>query len=506
MRAGTALVLALFAAAASAEGPPLQVGSKRFTESYVLAELAVEHARQAGEAAAHQEGLGGTAIVFRALEQGSIDLYPEYTGTIAEAILQRPGASVAEMRKALEARGIGMGEPLGFDNTYALAVPRALKEKLGLETISQLARHPELKVGVSHEFLGRADGWPGLVARYGLSGLAVEALDHGLAYEAMSRGAIQVMDVYSTDAKLKKYDLSVLKDDRHFFPSYQAVYLYRLDAPARFPGTFARLRAMAGTLDEATMIELNGQVELEGKRFSDVARAFVAGQAAPGGAAKGAAAAREGFFPGLWRAVVEHGPRHLLLVALSLLAAIAVGIPLGVLATRSRAFGQGVLAVTGVVQTIPSLALLCFFIPLLGTGTVPALAALFLYALLPIVRNTAAGLQAIPTPLIESAEALGLPPWARLWRVRLPLAAPLLLAGVKTSAVINVGAATLAAFIGAGGFGQPISIGLNLNDTTTILQGAIPAAMLALLVQGAFDLLERVVIPRGLRLPPSSES
>jgi osmoprotectant transport system permease protein len=504
------------------EKPPLRLGSKRFTESYILAEIAAALAREAGEAEiSHQQGLGGTAIVYRALEQGSIDLYPEYTGTIAEAILKTPGlADLETLRRGLAPKGIGIGDPLGFNNTYALAVPAALQQRLGLRRISDLRAHPELRLGLSHEFLGRKDGYPGLKERYGLEMPHVQGLDHGLAYEAIQQGSIDVLDVYSTDAKLKKYGLRVLEDDQHFFPTYQAVFLYRASVPQRFPRTWEKIQSLAGKLNEATMIELNSRAELERQSFAQVAQGFVdagltlgvgsagggAGTASRGSRPGGGAAAGGGssaveLLRGVGQVIRAQGPQHLYLVLASLGMAMLAGIPLGILATRSRALGQAVLSLAGIVQTIPSLALLCFFIPLLGTGPRPALAALFFYSLLPIVRNTYTGLEEIPPPLLESAAALGLPSRAQLFRIRLPMASRTILAGIKTSAVINVGTATLAAFIGAGGFGEPISTGLNLNDTTIILEGAIPAALLALLVQWGFDLLDRVIIPRGLRLP-----
>ena len=181
-------------------------------------------------------------------------------------------------------------------------------------------------------------------------------------------------------------------------------------------------------------------------------------------------------------------------------AAIVVAIPLGVVAARRPRLGSGILAVAGVIQTIPSLALLVFLIPWLGLGAEPALVALFLYSLLPIIRNTATGLRDIPPSLRESAEALGLPPMARLVQIELPMASRSILAGIKTAAVINVGTATIGALIGAGGFGQPILTGIRRDDLAMILQeGAIPAALLALTVQGAFDLAERFLVPRGLR-------
>ena len=191
-------------------------------------------------------------------------------------------------------------------------------------------------------------------------------------------------------------------------------------------------------------------------------------------------------------------------MAASLSAAILVGIPLGIIAARRRRLGAAILAVAGIVQTIPSLALLVLMIPLLGIGTLPAVAALFFYSVLPIVRNTVTGLTAIPAALIESAEILGLSSWARLLKVELPIASPSVVAGIQTSAVINVGTATLGALIGAGGLGQPILTGIRLDDLGLILEGAVPAALLALLVQALFAGLGRLVIPKGLRLRPDS--
>lgn len=505
-----ALLLAPTAARAE-ERPPLRVGSKRFTESLILAEVAVVVARAAGDAeVAHQEGLGGTAVVYRALEEGSIDVYPEYTGTIAEAILHDTGRpDLASIRKALLPRGILVGEPLGFDNTYALAVPSALARSRHLARISDLSSAPDLRYGLSHEFLGRADGFPGLSRSYGFAPLHVLALDHGLAYEAIHGGSIDVTDVYSTDAKIGRYDLTVLKDDRRFFPSYEAVFLYREDAAKRSPKAFAAISSLAGRFDEKAMIELNAKAEIDHLTFAGVAQEAMESRL---GASTAIAAgphkegARRSLLQGILSTVRAEGPRHLALTFGALLLSILVGLPLGIVAARGRFLGRAILGTAGVLQTIPSLALLCFFIPLLGTGPLPALCALFLYGLLPIARNTAAGIEAIPSSLLESAEALGLSPRATLFSIKIPLASRAILAGIKTCAVINVGTATLAAFVGAGGFGAPISMGLTLNDTDLILQGAIPSAAVALLAEGLFALLDRVLIPKGLRLAETQES
>jgi osmoprotectant transport system permease protein len=477
------LLLLLLVAFASAQ--PVAVGSKKFTESYVLGEIAKRALTEDGLTAEHRQGMGATAIVWNALKGGSIQAYPEYTGTISEELLKRPGLDDAGMRAELKKLGLGMSKELGFNNTYGLVMRRAQAEQLGIAKISDLAKHPELRCGITHELLGRADGWKGLTAKYGLRFGEVKGIDHALGYAALHAEQTDVKDCYTTDAEIKKYDLRVLQDDREYFPKYLAVFLYRLDAPPKLAETLNRL---GGTIDETRMIALNE----EANRTKDYA-----------------AAAAHYFTPNA-PAVPTTDPnaqlprllgQHLTLVGISLLLAILVGVPLGIAASRGGAGGHAILGITGVIQTIPSLALLALLvaIPFFGISIRTAIAALFLYSLLPIVRNTAAGIAGIPGPLRESAAALGLEPMARLRKVYLPMALPTILAGVKTSAVINVGTATLAALIGAGGLGEPIVSGLALNDTPTILRGAIPAAILAVVVQVAFDLVERTVVSKGLR-------
>lgn len=495
---------ALFAASGAAAGEPrLKIGSKRFTESYILAEIAAQTARAAGADVVHEEGLGGTAVVFRALEEGSVDVYPEYTGTLAEAVLHTSARDLDSLRAALAPKGIAMTDPLGFDNTYALAVAGPVAQRLQLATISDLAKAPALRLGLSPEFLGRSDGFTALAARYGIPAGHVESMDHGLAYDALARGAIDVADAYSTDAKIARYGLRLLVDDRGFFPSYQAVYLYRVDAARRAPRAVAAIRGLAGAIDGRTIGALNAEAEIDGRTFPSIAEEFTRTRDGDSSGVGVAERQRQSLLPGTVSVVRAEGPAHLFLVAVASLCATLVGVPLGVFARWQPRVGRFVIGATSVAQTIPALALLCFFIPLVGTGTRPALLALFVYGLLPIVRNTVAGLDGIAPALRESAVALGLGPWTRLFRVELPLASRTILAGIRTSTVITVGAATLAAFIGAGGFGAPITTGLNLDDTNLILEGAIPAALLALLVEGLFTLLDRLVIPRGLRLRPA---
>lgn len=491
--ASAASLLAANAVAAEA-GESIVVGSKRFAESTILAEIAADAARGTGARVEHREGLGGTAIVFRALEEGAIDLYPDYTGTLVEAVLHEKGPMTLDvLRGRLSGRGLCVSDPLGFENTYALAVSDASPKTKALRRISDLAGSPELRVGLSNEFKGRDDGWPGLARAYGLDALAPKEMDHGLAYGALAGGSIDVIEVYSTDAKIEREHLRLLEDDRRYFPSYQAVFVFRCASKDHAPRAFAAIDELAGSLDERRMIGLNAKVEIDGVSPRDAARAI------SGAAATDAPANRRSFLRGLVEVVQREGPRHLGLVFASLALSVLFGLPLGVLAQRRRLVGAAILSIVGVLQTIPALALLCFFIPLLGIGTAPTVVALFLYGLLPIVRNTFTGLEDISPGLRESAIVLGLTPARRLLGIELPLASRTILAGIKTSAVINVGTATVAAFVGAGGFGQPISTGLSLNDTTLILEGAVPAALLAIVVQVAFAGVERVLVPRGLR-------
>ncbi|TFW28865.1 ABC transporter permease subunit [Massilia arenosa] len=493
-----------FVAGASA-AEPLRVGSKRFTESYILGEIVTQTAVASGTPARHLQGLGNTAIVLEALTSGAIDVYPEYTGTIDLEILgHKEPSSLDAMRVRLREMGLGMAVPLGFNNTYALAV----KGDAAVRSLSELARHPGLRYGLSHEFIGRADGWAGLARRYGITATP-RGLDHGIAYEALRAGQVDVIDIYSTDAKIAAYGLRVLADDKAYFPRYDAVLLYRLDVPARFPAAWQAIKGLEGGIREPDMIALNAEAEISHRAFPAIAHDWLARRAStphtatPAAplssrpAAVAQAAGRDADGTGLWPRMFNADlwrltRQHVLLVGVSVLLACAIGIPLGVAAAAWPRLRQSVLAAVGILQTVPSLALLAMLIPLLGAiGTIPALAALFTYALLPIVRNTCTGLLQVPQGLKTAAAALGLSPAQRLWHIELPLAAPVMLAGVKTAAVMSVGTATIAAFIGAGGYGERITTGLALNDHQLMLAGAIPAAVLALLTQFAFDLAER---------------
>ena len=484
------LVPTLLPTPTPAKGAVVRVGSKSFTESYILAEIAAQITEQVGEATVERKlGLGGTGIVYTALVNGEIDLYPEYTGTISRTILKDASVTSADsIRARLRPLGLTISGALGFHNTYALAVRRELANRLGLARISDLRRYPDLSAAFDPGFLEREDGWPGLRRHYGLALRDVRIMEHALTYRALTSGAVDVVDVFSTDGQLARLDLALLADDQRFFPDYAAVLLARRVVAERFPRTWGELeRRLAGRIDNVTMARLNAQADLDGRSFAQVAATFL-GQARPSASVRQPS-----------RDLMKLTLEHLYLVVVSLAVAVALGIPLAILAVRHPRLAQLELIVVGLIQTIPALALLSFMIPLLGIGKVPALVALCLYALLPIVRNTYTGLKSLDPQLLDMAAVMGLSGWQRLGWIELPLASMTITAGIKTSAVLTVGTATLAAFIGGGGYGTLIVTGLALNDIGTILSGAIPAAAMALAVHGVFEAVDAFLVPRVLR-------
>ena len=495
-----AALLALAFTPLSCSKKGIKVGSKKFTEGVILGELIKGLVDDPQAQATHYSELGGTKLVFQALLSGDIDVYAEYTGTIENEILVNDlPNSMVSMRQALESRGVTMSQPLGFNNTYALGMLKSRAEELGIEKISDLTRHPDLAVGFSNEFTGREDGWPNLQRTYGLPQRNVVGLDHDLAYRQLRLGAVDVIDAYATDAKIEIYDLKLLIDDREYFPRYEAVLLYRTDLASRYPDAVKSMLRLENLISVAEMIKANARVEFDRMTEARTASEFLKLRLGVDAQIKEQTAAQR---------IRDRTVEHLDLVRKSLIPAILIAIPLGIIAAKRRRFGQLILATVSIVQTIPSLALLVMLMPLmaylgltsLGLGSATAVTALFLYSLLPIVRNTFTGLHDISAEHHDAAAALGLPPAFRLFQIELPLASRSILAGIKTAAVLNIGFATLGALIGAGGYGQPILKGIRLDDTSLIFEGAIPAALLALIVQGGFDLCERIVVPRGLRI------
>ena len=505
----------------AARTAPIIVASKPFGESYLLAEMFAQLLEAHGMTVDRRMGLGQTQIAIEALRSGAIDVYPEYTGTGLLAVLHDtlPDslASDARLVFAHVARefasryGMRWLPPLGFQNAYAIAVRRKTAAQYHLRTISDLARESaHLTAGFTADFIGRPDGLAGLARVYGVRPRAVRPLAPAVKYQALASGAVDVIDGYSTDGLLAKYDLVTLIDDKHFFPPYEAAALIGSRLAHDRPDAVSALTLLSGLLDETRMRALNRRIEVDGEDVKRVAAdalrdvGLTAGEGHPDSAAgkEGYLSTKVSLMPYLWQrrgAIWTLVLQHLLLVALALGAAILVALPLALALERTRRLAEPVVGALGVLETIPSIALLAFMIPLFGIGIKPALVALWIYALYPIVRSAYSGVRDADPSAVEAAEALGMTPWQRLLSVRLPLAAPVIMSGIRTAAVITVGAATLAAFIGAGGLGEPIVAGLALADTNMILSGALPAAALALLVDGALALVERAVAPAHLR-------
>src|SRR5215470_1620396 len=341
---------------------------------------------------------------------------------------------------------------------------------------------------------------------YDLQITSLVGMEHDLAYSALAEAAIDASDGYSTDAKIVTRDLTVLRDDKHFFPPYEAAPLVRRDLVTRLPNAVTALSQLAGRIDDETMRRLNHQVEGEQRTPAQVAAAFLTELGLAHGEIETRAPARS-LLGLLWQRrhiTLDLTAWHLVLTGSATALACLLAIPLGIAASRKPRVAALALGAAGVLQTIPSIALLAFMLPLFGIGAKTAIAALFLYGLLPILRNTVTGLRGVDQRIIEVAVGLGMTSGQLLRQVELPLAAPVILAGVRTSTVINVGTATLAAFIGAGGLGDPIVTGLTVTDINLILSGALPAALLAVAVDGLLAGVERWATPRGLRLKVES--
>lgn len=483
------ILAVLFLLSTAIASEPIAVGSKAFTEGYLMGELVSQALELRGYKVERKLGLGGTGIVFQALKKEDIDLYIEYTGTISEAILKKPELKrLDEIDEALALQGLTISKPLGFSNNYALAVRRKFAEEYGLVKISDLTTvKNNLRAAFSHEFVTRKDGLRGLQAHYGNDLIGeMTSMEHSLAYQAMENGSADLLAVYTTDAKIKILDLVVLEDDLSFFPDYQAVILTREDFIVERPQVWEELMVLMNSLTELQVRELNGAVDLDKKGFAEVIRSYLGHNQVTD---------RNRNISSVWKRTKE----HTLMVLITLCLSLLVGIPMGILASYKQKLGQSIVLVSSLFQTIPSLALLCFLIPLFGIGTKPALVALFMYGLLPIVVSTTSGLNSVDKRLLEISDTLGFSVLQRILRVELPLASPQIITGVRTAAIITVATATLAALIGAGGYGVPIVRGLAINDMNTILLGAIPAAMMSICVHFLFEGIEKVLIPSPLR-------
>lgn len=488
----------------------IRVGSKNFTEQVILGEIIVQLLKEeTSHQVERQFNLAGTKFTFEALKHGDIDVYVEYTGTGLVNILDfatqtDPQKVYQTVQHEFRSRfGITWLLPLGFNNTYALAIRN--EEQLNeVNSISDLTRFDsELTFGAPHEFLERSDGYPKLQEVYGIEFGATTALEPGIMYQALQEGEVDVISAFSTDGRIEAFDLKTLKDDKQQFPPYYAVPVIRSEVLENHPDIGMTLNRLGEAIDEETIMRMNYLVDSEGQDPRQVAQNFLVDSGLLLNTEKLELADSKGNFivyawlkrHEIWRLTNE----HLWLVMIAMGFAILLAIPLGVVLTRFQKLRTPMFAVINTLQTIPSLALLGFMIPLFGIGVTPAIIALFLYALLPLVRNTFTGILDVDPDLREAARGMGLTDFQILRKIEVPLALPVIMAGIRTSTVIVVGTATLAALIGAGGYGDPIFRGIASVNSQQILLGALPAALLAIVLDRILHFSENRLVSKGLQ-------
>lgn len=489
------------------------IGSKSFTEQLILGEMAAILLKEKyNQEVTKKLSLGGTKVALDALRNGDIHLYPDYTGTGYSFILQKndletdPDKIYREVQKEyLKRFDIIWSPPIGFNNTYALAVREDDKRFENIDSVSQLSgKTNQYRFGGPHEFMERNDGYRNFVDIYKLNFNTdkITALDSGLMYSAIRDKNVDMIMSYSTDGRILAYNLKILDDDRKFFPPYYAAWIAKSETIRKFPALKKMFSDFEELIDEETMVELNNQVDTFKLEPSTVARNFLIKR----GLIKGTPSEKKrgsgflNYVKAKKRYLIKITKDHLILSFSALFLALLISLPTGIILTRLPSISQPVFAFINTVQTVPSLALLGFLIPLMGIGKAPAILALFLYSLLPLVRNTYTGIKAVDKNFIEASRGMGLTNAQILMRVELPLAMPIILAGIRTASVIVIGTATLAALVGAGGLGDPIFRGVATVNGNLILLGAIPSAILAIVVDKLLGWSEYKLVSNGLRL------
>lgn len=472
-------LLLLFSSHPSFAQEPARIGSKIFTEAYILSEILAQKLESKGFPVIRKSGLGATGVTEEAMRSKNIDLIVDYSGAIIKAFLKSTERmSIPALRQRLEPLGYTISNPLGFNNTYALAVRPEWAKENNVKKISDLQHLKNIKAAFTPEFTSREENWPRLKSTYNFNQFIVNEMDHQLAYQAVYNKKVDVMEAYSTDAKLKEYQLQLLLDDKNYFPNYQAVIMTTLSWVQKNPDAWAALQELAGTIPEEKMIELNSMADLEKKNFPTIAREFLH-------LVKQSEARQK--IKELWLISIE----HLNLVFIPVFMAILLGIPFGYVAYKFPLLHTPLASLTTILQTIPSLALLTLLIPLTGIGTISAMIVLFIYALLPIFLNSFEGFTAISPQMHLSASTLRLKSWFKFRWIELPLAMPQIFTGIQTALITTVATATLAALIGAGGYGKKIIAGLAVNDLKIVLAGSIPCAMMAIIMQMGCNAIAR---------------
>lgn len=485
----------------------IRIGSRDFPESVLVAEILSTSIEKFTDYKVDRKfHLGGVKVCLAAMQSNNLDIYPDYTGSLIHNVLgehDRNQYLVNYIKMALnEKYDFSITESLGFENSFVLAVRKSFAKKYNLETLSDLASllssnkelAQNIRVAFKHSFLKRPDGYKMLQDIYAFDFQKLMALEYNIAYQNLKENRIDVIDAFSTDSRLKDPELTALKDDRNALIPYSSVYVYRNKLKQNFPEIMKIQKLLDESLTNEKMLELNSRIEA-GEPYKQVAESFIAELEHEPGFLDLSDDASLSFWqkrlkqdlPLLAKAFLQ----HLRLAAVASLLASFIGIFIGIFISYRKKLAKLVLGFISVTQTIPSLALLALLIPFVGLGFYPAVIALFIYALLPVIQNTYTGITTIPYKYIELANAIALKESQILFRVKLPMALSFILAGVRTSIVICIGTATLATFVGAGGLGDLIKAGIDLNSNYMIALGAVPAALLALSVSITLTKFER---------------
>lgn len=468
------IISLLLSVSLSHASEPSRIGSKIFTEGYILSEILAVHLEKNNFSVQRLGGLGATGVTEAAMQNKEIDLIVDYTGGIAKSFLKENGPiSIPEINQRLQPLGFEISNSLGFNNTYALAVRKKWAEDNQVKKISDLKKMNRLEAAFTPEFTSRNENWINLRKVYGLNKIEVFQMDHQLAYESIKNENVQVIEAYSTDAKLREYDLVTLEDDLNFFPNYEAVIMTHLGWKYKNPEQWKVLKLLEGQITENQMIQMNGSVDLDKKSFNEVASSFLNVEAKSGSQI-------------LFFDILKATQEHLVLVIIPVFIALIIGLPLAYVSYKIPQLQSVFGSIASIFQTVPSLAFLTLLIPLFGIGTFPAIIVLSLYAILPIFISSLYGFKSIPETLHLTCYTLKLNPTFKLLRVEFPLALSGILAGVQTALITTVATATLAALIGSGGYGKKIIAGLAVNDMNIVLSGAIPSALMALIFQLIF--------------------
>jgi osmoprotectant transport system permease protein len=491
---------------------PIVIGSKKFTESIILGEiLSIILEEKYQETVVRKFGLGGTKIAFDALVNEDIHTYPEYTGTGYVMILKQDGENDPKkvfniVNQLFQKKwDIHWSPPIGFNNTYALAVKKDNPSFTSIHKLSQLQNAVDkYSYAAPYEFMERKDGHTRFSNFYQLNfnQKNIISMEAGLMYSAINEKKVDMVIVYSTDGRIKASQLKLLKDDKSFFPPYFASFLSKNSYLKKNPNLEKAQNLIGDLISESEMVEMNDHVDRLKEDPYQIAKNFLIYKEIISGVQRETKQKRN-IFSYAWNKrnyLLQLLWQHVSISFMALSLGCLFSLPCGILVTRYKKLSKIIFPIINTIQTIPSVALLGFMIPLLGIGFLPTIIALFLYSLLPIIRNTYTGIKSVDKSYLESAKGIGLSHFQILLKIEIPLALPFILSGVRTAAVIVIGTATLAALIGAGGFGDPIFRGVSTINSNLILIGAIPSALLAIVVDKLLASLENILVSKGLRL------